>query len=30
LQGYFFKRPMPVAEIEFDYTFADAKIANVA
>ena len=30
LQGYLFKRPMPVAEIEFDYTFADAKVANVA
>jgi diguanylate cyclase (GGDEF)-like protein/PAS domain S-box-containing protein len=30
LQGHLFKRPMPVAEIEFDTTFADAKIANVA
>ncbi len=30
LQGYFFKRPVPVAEIEFDRTFAETKLANVA
>jgi EAL domain-containing protein (putative c-di-GMP-specific phosphodiesterase class I) len=30
LQGYLFKRPVPVAEIEFDRAFAEAKLANVA
>ena len=30
LQGYLFKRPVPVTEIEFGYTFADVKVANVA
>ena len=30
LQGYLFKRPVPVAEIEFDRTFGEAKLANVA
>ena len=30
LQGYLFKRPVPVTEIEFDCIFADSKLANVA
>ena len=30
LQGYLFKRPVPATEIDFDYTFAETRIANVA
>jgi diguanylate cyclase (GGDEF)-like protein len=30
LQGYLFKRPVPVAEIDFESTYADTKLANVA
>lgn len=30
LQGFLFKRPVPVNEIELDCTFAEGKLANVA